>query len=77
MKVKDISDEFRQIESLTDLIKLSEKYEVLIIDTNLIIGEKGNHSMYIMCSGNRLYGNDYEIVRADFGINFKNRLDET
>ena len=47
MKVKDVSDKFRQIESLKDLIKLSEKYDVF-----LIIGERGNHSIYIMRSGN-------------------------
>lgn len=52
MKVKDISDEIKQIGSLKDLIKLSEKYDVLIIDINLIVGECGNHSMYIMRSGN-------------------------
>ena len=31
MKVKDVSDKFRQIESLKDLIKLSEKYDVFLI----------------------------------------------
>lgn len=52
MQVKDVSDEFSRIESLKDLLKLSEKYDVLMIDTNLIVGERGNHSMYTMRSGN-------------------------
>lgn len=52
MKVKDVSDKFKQIESFKDLIKLSEKYDVLMIDINLIVGERGNHSVYIINSGN-------------------------
>lgn len=54
MKVKDLSDKFKQIKSFKDLIELSEKYDTLMIDINLIIGERGNHAMYIIYSGNMI-----------------------
>lgn len=51
--VVDVSEKLKQIKSLKDLIKFSEKYDALMIDKNLIVGEGGNHSIYVMYSGNR------------------------
>lgn len=51
--IVNVSDKLNQIETLKDLIKLTDKYDVLMIDKNLIVGESGNHSMYVMYSRNK------------------------
>ena len=51
--IVNVSDKLNQIETLKVLIKLADKYDVLMIDKNLFVGESGNHSMYVMYSGNK------------------------
>ena len=51
--IVNVSDKLNRVETLKDLIKLTDKYDVVMIDKNLIVGESGNHSMYVMYSGNK------------------------
>lgn len=52
---EDITDKLNknEMKSFKDLVRLSEKYETLMIDKNIIIGCVGNHSMLIVYSGNK------------------------